>query len=76
MIQMDQSGIKQYTGINAISKKEFSIDVGYERFWDSEIFFHPEVSFVSFFKIDCFELCCRKYWLSYQRELILCGTFL
>lgn len=31
--------IKQYTGINAISKKEFSIDVGYERFLGPEILF-------------------------------------
>uniref|UniRef100_A0A8C9F8A1 Actin related protein 3 n=1 Tax=Pavo cristatus TaxID=9049 RepID=A0A8C9F8A1_PAVCR len=31
-----------YTGINAISKKEFTIDVGYERFLGPEIFFHPE----------------------------------
>lgn len=37
--------IKQYTGINAISKKEFTIDVGYERFLGPEIFFHPEVNF-------------------------------
>lgn len=36
--------IKQYTGINSISKKEFTIDVGYERFLGPEIFFHPEVS--------------------------------
>lgn len=36
--------IKQYTGVNAISKKEFSIDVGYERFLGPEIFFHPEVT--------------------------------
>lgn len=41
--------IKQYTGINAISKKEFTIDVGYERFLGPEIFFHPEVSPVIFF---------------------------
>ncbi|KAG7215362.1 hypothetical protein INR49_022561 [Caranx melampygus] len=34
--------IKQYTGVNAISKKEFTIDVGYERFLGPEIFFHPE----------------------------------
>ncbi|MED6292059.1 Actin- protein 3 [Characodon lateralis] len=34
--------IKQYTGINAVSKKEFTIDVGYERFLGPEIFFHPE----------------------------------
>ena len=35
--------IKQYTGVNAVSKKEFTIDVGYERFLGPEIFFHPEV---------------------------------
>ena len=35
--------IKQYTGINAITKKEFTVDVGYERFLGPEIFFHPEV---------------------------------
>uniref|UniRef100_A0A8C7FKE2 Actin-related protein 3 n=2 Tax=Oncorhynchus TaxID=8016 RepID=A0A8C7FKE2_ONCKI len=34
--------IKQYTGINNISKKEFTVDVGYERFLGPEIFFHPE----------------------------------
>uniref|UniRef100_A0A8B9J6R3 Actin related protein 3B n=1 Tax=Astyanax mexicanus TaxID=7994 RepID=A0A8B9J6R3_ASTMX len=34
--------IKKYKGINAISKKEFHIDVGYERFLGPEIFFHPE----------------------------------
>lgn len=35
--------IKQYTGVNAISKKEFSIDVGYERFLGPEIFFPSRV---------------------------------
>lgn len=35
--------IKKYKGINAISKNEFQIDVGYERFLGPEIFFHPEV---------------------------------
>uniref|UniRef100_A0A8C1WFP7 Actin-related protein 3 n=1 Tax=Cyprinus carpio TaxID=7962 RepID=A0A8C1WFP7_CYPCA len=34
--------IKKYKGINAISKNEFQIDVGYERFLGPEIFFHPE----------------------------------
>jgi len=34
--------IKQYTGVNAITKKEFTVDVGYERFLGPEIFFHPE----------------------------------
>ena len=35
--------IKQYTGTNAITKKDFTVDVGYERFLGPEIFFHPEV---------------------------------
>ncbi|RXM33814.1 Actin-related protein 3B [Acipenser ruthenus] len=34
--------IKKYKGINAINKREFLIDVGYERFLGPEIFFHPE----------------------------------
>ncbi|GAA6072850.1 actin-related protein 3B isoform X1, partial [Tachysurus ichikawai] len=34
--------IKKYKGINAITKNEFHIDVGYERFLGPEIFFHPE----------------------------------
>uniref|UniRef100_A0A667XPD0 Actin related protein 3B n=1 Tax=Myripristis murdjan TaxID=586833 RepID=A0A667XPD0_9TELE len=34
--------IKQYRGVNAISKTSFHIDVGYERFLGPEIFFHPE----------------------------------
>ncbi|KAM4711115.1 LOW QUALITY PROTEIN: actin-related protein 3-like [Anableps anableps] len=33
--------IKQYTGVNAITK-EFTIDVGYERFLGQRFFFHPE----------------------------------
>ena len=36
--------IKQYNGINSITKKEFNVDVGYERFLGPEIFFHPEAS--------------------------------
>ena len=36
--------IKQYNGINSITKKEFNVDVGYERFLGPEIFFHPEVT--------------------------------
>ncbi|MEQ2182911.1 hypothetical protein GOODEAATRI_027121, partial [Goodea atripinnis] len=34
--------IKQYRGINAVTKTAFHIDVGYERFLGPEIFFHPE----------------------------------
>jgi len=34
--------IKEYTGVNAITKKPFTVDVGYERFLGPEIFFHPE----------------------------------
>uniref|UniRef100_A0AC35TRK5 Actin-related protein 3 n=1 Tax=Rhabditophanes sp. KR3021 TaxID=114890 RepID=A0AC35TRK5_9BILA len=34
--------IKVYNGINNITKKPFTCDVGYERFLGPEIFFHPE----------------------------------
>lgn len=34
--------IRQYEGANAVTKKPFSVDVGYERFLGPEIFFHPE----------------------------------
>ena len=36
--------IKRFDGVNAITKQQFSVDVGYERFLGPEIFFHPEVS--------------------------------
>ncbi|XP_023949899.1 actin-related protein 3-like [Bicyclus anynana] len=39
---------KNYTGINAITKNPFSVDVGYERFLGPEIFFHPEFSNADF----------------------------
>ncbi|KAK1885596.1 Actin-related protein 3B [Dissostichus eleginoides] len=34
--------IKQYHGVNAVTKTDFNVDVGYERFLGPEIFFHPE----------------------------------
>ncbi|XP_072911016.1 actin-related protein 3B isoform X5 [Hemitrygon akajei] len=34
--------IKPYVGINSVSKRQFAVDVGYERFLGPEIFFHPE----------------------------------
>lgn len=34
--------MKKYESINAITKKPFAVDVGYERFLGPEIFFHPE----------------------------------
>jgi len=34
---------KTYTEIEAVSKKPFTIDVGYERFLGPEIFFNPEI---------------------------------
>lgn len=36
--------IKKYESVNAITKKPFAVDVGYERFLGPEIFFHPEFS--------------------------------
>jgi len=34
---------KQFTDIESVSKKEFTVDVGYERFLGPEIFFNPEI---------------------------------
>ncbi|CAD5206415.1 unnamed protein product [Bursaphelenchus okinawaensis] len=34
--------MKQYTGVNNITKQPFTVDVGYEKFLGPEIFFHPE----------------------------------
>jgi len=34
--------IKKYLAANSVTKKEFEIEVGYERFLGPEIFFHPE----------------------------------
>ncbi|KAL3832297.1 hypothetical protein ACJMK2_023951 [Sinanodonta woodiana] len=36
--------MKQFDGVNAITKQPFTVDVGYERFLGPEIFFHPEFS--------------------------------
>lgn len=36
--------IRRFEGVNAVTKKQFGVDVGYERFLGPEIFFHPEVS--------------------------------
>ena len=38
--------VKEYSGVNAVTKKPFKIDVGYEKFLGPEIFFHPEVSLI------------------------------
>eukprot|EP01104_Vermistella_antarctica_P006290 TRINITY_DN16_c0_g1_i1.p1 TRINITY_DN16_c0_g1~~TRINITY_DN16_c0_g1_i1.p1 ORF type:complete len:440 (+),score=124.78 TRINITY_DN16_c0_g1_i1:40-1320(+) len=38
-----QKWIKQYTGNESVTKKPFSIDVGYERFLAPEVFFNPEI---------------------------------
>lgn len=35
--------IREYTGIEPRTKKEFKVDVGYERFLGPEIFFSPEI---------------------------------
>jgi len=34
---------KTFTGINDVTKQEFNVDVGYERFLGPEIFFNPEI---------------------------------
>jgi len=35
---------KEYKGVDAITKKPYSVDVGYERFLGPEIFFNPEIA--------------------------------
>jgi len=35
--------IKQYIGIESVTKKKFAVDVGYERFLGPEVFFNPEI---------------------------------
>lgn len=36
--------IRQFEGVNSITKQLFNVDVGYERFLGPEVFFHPEFS--------------------------------
>jgi len=36
--------IKQFEGLNSVTRQKFCIDVGHERFLGPEIFFHPEFS--------------------------------
>ncbi|KAH7645354.1 Actin- protein 3B [Dermatophagoides farinae] len=36
--------IKKYTGITAITKQPFEVDVGFERFLGPEVFFNPEIA--------------------------------
>lgn len=57
--------IKQYTGINAINRKKFVIDVGYERFLGPEIFFHPEVR--------CLLLECVGVWRAWSDTATSCA---
>jgi len=35
--------LKQYVGTNSVTKKPYTVDVGYERFLGPEIFFNPEI---------------------------------
>ena len=36
--------VRTYEGMNSITRQQFNVDVGYERFLGPEIFFHPEFS--------------------------------
>jgi actin-related protein 3 len=40
--------IKRYESLNAVTKRPFAVDVGYERFLGPEIFFHPEFANADF----------------------------
>ena len=58
--------VKQYEGVNAITKQKFNVDVGYERFLGPEIFFHPEVKYIIIWGFDdpylIYTLCVRTGW--------------
>mmetsp|Transcript_39287 Transcript_39287/g.99012 ORF Transcript_39287/g.99012 Transcript_39287/m.99012 type:complete len:429 (+) Transcript_39287:360-1646(+) len=41
--------IKQYEGIESVTKRPFTVDVGYERFLGPEMFFNPEIFSSEFF---------------------------
>lgn len=49
--------IKQYEGVNSITKRGFTVDVGYERFLGPEIFFHPEFANPDFTGDHCWFNC-------------------
>jgi len=34
---------KQYTGVNSVNQKPYTVDIGYERFLGPELFFNPEI---------------------------------
>jgi len=36
--------IKEYEGVESVTKQKFKVDVGYERFLGPEIFFNPEIA--------------------------------
>jgi actin-related protein 3 len=40
--------VKQYTGVNPKTGREFTVDVGYERFLGPEVFFNPEIYSASY----------------------------
>jgi actin-related protein 3 len=41
--------IKQYEGVELVTKRKFNVDVGYERFLGPEMFFNPEIFSSDFF---------------------------
>ena len=45
--------VRRYTGTHNVTKKEFSIDVGHERFMAPEIFFHPVRLFSERLRVPC-----------------------
>jgi len=71
--------IKKYEGVEPVTKKPFSADVGYERFLGPEVFFNPEIFSSDFLtplpKVvdDCVQSCpidCRR---GLYRNIVLSG---
>jgi len=57
--------MKKFEGMNSITRQQFMVDVGYERFLGPEIFFHPEVGKTKTCFI-CFVMLKMTYMLVYN----------
>ncbi|KAI7688062.1 Actin-related protein 3 [Sarcoptes scabiei] len=63
--------IKQYTGITAITKQPFVVDVGFERFLGPEVFFSPEIANPDFMTSlsDIVDTCIQNCPIDVRRPL-------
>jgi len=71
--------IKQYDGVESVTKKPYQCDVGYERFLGPEIFFNPEIFSSDFLtplpKVvdDCIQTCPIDTRRGLYKNIVLSG---